>query len=146
MSPKPPRTRRAPSRRSAPADPPAKKRAAPEATSKRRGAAVAPAKRRAPRLALDRHIVEVLMPELVGTERQPSAFLVYLALAARIAGQRVRRVAASYQQLADETGLSRSAAQAAVRHLLERGLLTVQRAAATAVPTYVVERPWLSRS
>ena len=85
------------------------------------------------------------MRELVGAERQPSAFLVYLALAAQVAGQRVRRVAASYQQLADETGLSRSAAQAAVRHLLERGLLSVQRAAATAVPTYVVERPWLVR-
>ncbi|MFO0574313.1 MAG: helix-turn-helix domain-containing protein [Polyangia bacterium] len=107
--------------------------------------AARPSRRRAARIALDRHIVEGLMRELVGAERQPSAFLVYLALAAQVAGQRVRRVAASYQQLADETGLSRSAAQAAVRHLLERGLLSVQRTAATAVPTYVVERPWLLR-
>ena len=105
-----------------------------------------PSRRRAERIALDRHIVEGLMRQLVGAERQPSAFLVYLALAAQVAGQRVRRVAASYQQLADETGLSRSAAQAAVRHLLERGLLSVQRTAATAVPTYVVERPWLVRA
>jgi hypothetical protein len=102
-------------------------------------------RRRTPRIALERYIVEGLMRELVGAERQPSAFLVYLALAAQVAGQRVRRVARSYQQLADETGLSRSAAQAAVRHLLERGLLSVQRTAATAVPTYGVERPWLAR-
>lgn len=97
------------------------------------------------RVTIDRHIVSELMRELVGDGRQPSAFLVYLALAAQVAGQRRRKVTASYQTLADETGLSRSAAQAAVQKLLERGLLRVERTAATAAPTYVVERPWLDR-
>jgi DNA-binding Lrp family transcriptional regulator len=97
------------------------------------------------RITIDRHIVSELMRELVGDGRQPSAFLVYLALAAQVAGQRRRKVTASYQTLADETGLSRSAAQAAVQKLLERGLLRAERGAATAAPTYVVERPWLDR-
>lgn len=99
-----------------------------------------------PRVTLDRHIVSELMRELVGDGRQPSAFLVYLALAAQVAGQRRRKVTASYQTIADETGLSRSAAQAAVQKLLERGLLRAERTAATAAPTYVVERPWLDRT
>ena len=34
-------------------------------------------------LSLDFYIVETLLPDLVGHDRRPSAFLVYLALAAR---------------------------------------------------------------
>jgi hypothetical protein len=51
-------------------------------------------------------------------------------------------VRTSYQDMAVETGLSRSAVQRAVRHLLRRRLLTAQQAHATDTPTYEVLRPW----
>ena len=85
-------------------------------------------------------MVDTLLPALAGRDRQPSAFLVYLWLATRPTIGR-RGVAASYADLAAGTGLSRSAAQAAVAHLRKRRLLTVARASATATPVYRLVRP-----
>jgi hypothetical protein len=95
-------------------------------------------------LSLDPYVVETLMAELVGRDRHPSAFLVYLYLWARTAGarSRERRVAVSHHRMAADTGLSRSAVQAAVRALLKRRLLRAEHASRTAVPEYVVLRPW----
>ena len=90
-------------------------------------------------IALDAYIVDTLMPDLVGHDRQPSAFLVYLHLWTRARG---RMQAASHQAMADATGVSKSAVQAAVRTLVRRRLLRVKRAGRTAVPEYTVLRPW----
>lgn len=83
------------------------------------------------------------MADLVGHDRSPSAFLVYLHLWAHARRATSRSVAASYRDLAEETGLSKSAAQAAVKLLLERRLLKVKRASKTATPEYAVLRPWV---
>lgn len=48
----------------------------------------------------------------------------------------------SYARLADETGLSRSASQAAIAWLVRRKLLAVHKEAVTAIPVYSVQRPW----
>ena len=48
----------------------------------------------------------------------------------------------SYAQLAGETGLSRSASQAAVGWLVRRELLSVNKETVTATPVYSVRRPW----
>jgi len=93
-------------------------------------------------LALDGYIIDQLMADLVGQERHPSAFLVYLYLWRRAAGTRKRRVEVSYQTIADATGLSKSAAQAAVRTLTRRRLVSAERHATTAVPVYAVATPW----
>jgi hypothetical protein len=93
------------------------------------------------RLAVDRYIVETLMPDLVGHDRQPAAFCVYLALFAR-APRTASVVTVSHAQLAVDTGLSKSAVQGAVRTLKRRKLVEQHRTSITAVPRYRVLRPW----
>jgi hypothetical protein len=44
--------------------------------------------------------------------------------------------------LAEETGLSKSSAQAAVTWLLRRRLLSANPASVTATPSYTVHAPW----
>ena len=91
---------------------------------------------------LDAYVVETLMPDLVGHDRQPSAFLVYLYLAHRALRARSRSVAVSLQTLAADTGLSKSAVQRGLRTLARRRLVRVEKASRTSVPAYTVLRPW----
>ena len=91
---------------------------------------------------LPTYVIDVLMPDLVGHDRQPSAFLVYLYLWCHGKG-RERRAAASLQQIALETGLSKSAVQQAIRTLKRRRLLRAQQASATSVPVYAPAAPWV---
>jgi hypothetical protein len=65
---------------------------------------------------IDAYVLDTLMADLVGHDRRPSAFLVYLAIWAAGSGG---RAALSYADLAARTGLSRRAAQSAVA-LLQR--------------------------
>ncbi|MBF5043567.1 helix-turn-helix domain-containing protein [Aggregicoccus sp. 17bor-14] len=94
---------------------------------------------------VDTYVLETLMPDLVGHDRSPSAFLVYLHLWQQTAGTRGRQVARSLAQMAEETGLSKSAVQAALRVLKRRRLVRAERASLTAVPVYEVLRPWVRR-
>ena len=94
-----------------------------------------------PAPALDPYVVDVLLPDLVGHDRHPSAFLVYLLLWHRTAGGR-REAALSLRELAEATGLSKRAVQGALATLERRRLLAVERAGPTAVPGFRVLRPW----
>jgi DNA-binding MarR family transcriptional regulator len=96
-------------------------------------------------MTLDDYVLETLMPDLVGHDRHPSAFLVYLALWRRADGSRDRAAAVSLRDLAESTGLSKRAVQGALATLARRKLVTVERASATAVPVYTVLRPWAQR-
>lgn len=96
-------------------------------------------------IRLDRYVLDSLMADLVGHDRSPSSFLVYLALWARTGARRGARTRFSHRQLAEEAGLSKSSVQAAIRNLARRRLITVERASATAVPEYSVLRPWSRR-
>jgi hypothetical protein len=93
-------------------------------------------------ITFDAYLVDTLMPDLVGHDGQPSAFLVYLFLSAQSRSRRARALPASYTQIALCTGLSRSAVQAAVATLKRRQLIAVHRGSPTAVPEYSVLRPW----
>ena len=93
------------------------------------------------RVTIDEYVLETLMPDLVLHDHQPSAFLVYLHLSYRSRGRR-GTVRASHQELAGGTGLSKSAVQAAIRTLTRRRLIRSTRQSPTAVPEYVVLRPW----
>jgi hypothetical protein len=95
-------------------------------------------------LTLDDYIVDVLMRDLVGHDRRPVSFLVYLWLAAEQQRQG-KAVTISYQQLAESIGISKSSAQAAAGWLARRKLIVVNKASFTAIPSYSVQRPWLSR-
>ena len=93
-------------------------------------------------IVLDDYVIESLMPDLVGHDHHPSAFLLYLALW-RLTGGGEREAVASLRQLAEETGLSRRAVQDAVARLATRRLVEVERAGITEVPAYRLRRPWL---
>jgi DNA-binding transcriptional ArsR family regulator len=96
-------------------------------------------------LAIDEYVVRTLMPDLVGHDRQPSAFLVYLFLWERSAGGRQRNVPLSLRVIAEGTGLSKRAVQAALAVLARRRLITARRDGPTTVPEYTVHRPWARR-
>ena len=90
---------------------------------------------------LDDYIFDTLMRDLVGHDRRPASFLVYLWLSAEQA-RRNGEVPASYQEIAESVGISKSSAQAAVRWLIRRKLLAAGKANATAIPSYSVRTPW----
>ncbi len=92
-------------------------------------------------IVLDRYILDSLMLDLVGHDRRPAAFLLYLALT-RLAGGRTG-AALSLRDLASATGLSRTAVQRAIRHLKRRGLISSRADGPTAAPRYAVHRPWI---
>ena len=96
-------------------------------------------------IRLDRYVVDTLMADLVAHDRSPSSFLVYLALAVRSRGRRPAPVRASHRELAEDTGLSKSSVQSAVRLLLRRRLIAAAHASPTAVPEYTIQRPWRRR-
>ena len=90
---------------------------------------------------LDDYVVDVLMRDLVGHDRRPASFLVYLWLT-REQARRHGAVQVSYQELAESVGLSKSSTQAAVSWLVRRKLLTASKENATAIPNYIVRSPW----
>ena len=92
-------------------------------------------------IPIDDYVTDVLMRDLVGHDRRPVSFVVYLWLAAGQArtGQPMQ---VSFQELAESVGVSKSAAQAAVRWLIRRKLLAASKANATAIPSYTVMSPW----
>jgi hypothetical protein len=94
-------------------------------------------------LALDPHIVDVLLPDLIGHDKRPSSFVLYLWLYAMTRGVGRKNAFFSYQMLTDRTGLSKRAVQRAVAHLQRRKLIGVTRASPTAVPEYAVATPWI---
>jgi len=90
----------------------------------------------------DEYILESLMRDLVGHDRQPSAFLVYLHLWWRTHGSRQDSAQVALQDIAEDTGLSKRSVQDAIAWLSKRKLLSISRASITAVPVYTVLRPW----
>jgi hypothetical protein len=93
-------------------------------------------------LVLDPYITDVLMRDLVGHDRAPSAFMVYLWLWRMSRGKGRPSVGASLQTIASETGLSKSAVQGAVARLARRGLLSASRESPTSAPLYEIREPW----
>jgi DNA-binding MarR family transcriptional regulator len=94
------------------------------------------------RYAIDAYVVDVLMADLVGHDRTPAAFIVYLCLACAADHKGAASVAMSLQEIAVRTGLAKSTVQAAIRHLKKRGLIDAGVAATTDAPTRRVARPW----
>ena len=96
-------------------------------------------------IALDSYLVDTLLPDLVGHDRQPSAFLVYLLLYRRTDAAGESSVQISLIDIALATGLSKRSVQEAIRCLSRRRLVSIQRASITAVPVYTVRRPWVDQ-
>lgn len=96
------------------------------------------------RVALDTYVVDVLMRDLVAHDRSTSAFLVYLVLWRRRRGSTMGSgVRMSHRDIAEESGLSKSAVQSGLRVLHRRGLVRSRRERPTAVPEHTVVRTWV---
>ena len=92
-------------------------------------------------VGIDRYVLETLMPDLVGHDRQPSAFLVYLFLWTET-GEGVRSVAVNLRSISEGTGLSKRAVQDALDTLKHRRLVNVERESITAISEYTILMPW----
>ena len=90
---------------------------------------------------IDDYITDVLLRDLVGHDRRPVSFLVYLWLTVEQA-RRGTAVQISYQELAENIGVSKSSVQAAVSWLRRRKLLSTTKENATAAPRYSALTPW----
>ena len=96
-------------------------------------------------IAFDDYVIDVLLPDLTRHDRAPGAFLVYIVIWTALFRLEQRRVTLSLRQLAEHTGLSKSAVQAAIRRLRQRGLIRISRSSPTAVPEYELIRHWVRR-
>jgi DNA-binding transcriptional MocR family regulator len=93
-------------------------------------------------IPVDDYVVDVLMRDIVGHDRQPAAYLVYVYLYGKAARAKWKPVPASLRSLAEETGLSKSAVQTALELLRRRELITSESDHATALPRHRVLRHW----
>lgn len=96
-------------------------------------------------LEIDRYVLETLMPDLVGHDRKPSAFLVYLFLWTGTSGGG-EPAQVSLGAIAEGAGLSKRTVQAALSHLERRELVSVERESITSVASYTIHRPWRRRA
>ena len=94
-------------------------------------------------ISVEPHVVDVLLPDLIGHDKRPSSFVLYLWLYAMTRGIGRKSAFFSYQTLTDRTGLSKRAVQRVVAHLERRQLLRASRKSVTAVPEYTVLTPWV---
>lgn len=95
------------------------------------------------RLSIDAYVVDVLMPDLVGHDRRPATFVVYLFLLRHAAKARRDTISVSLQTIATKTGLSKSTVQTALRHLRRRKLLDPTITATVIAPMRRIMRPWV---
>jgi DNA-binding MarR family transcriptional regulator len=93
-------------------------------------------------IPIDDYVIDALMRDIVGHDRQPAAYLVYLYLYGATARGGWKPIAASLRMLADATGLSKSAVQTALENLRRRELIVTTTSRATAIPRHRVLRHW----
>ncbi len=93
-------------------------------------------------LEIDVYILDTLMRGLVGHDRQPSAFLVYLFLWRMTHGKGRTRIQIALTDIAENIGLSKRSVQDALSSLFKRKLISIERENITAIPRYTVLRPW----
>ena len=82
------------------------------------------------------------MVDLIGHDRQPSAYLVYLFLWRHTHGRSQSTMRVALQDIAEQTGLSKRSVQTAISWLVRRELIAVARESITSIPVYSVNRPW----
>jgi hypothetical protein len=93
-------------------------------------------------VCFDPYLFETLMADLIGHDKSPTSFVIYIHLWSRTLSEGLKSVRASHQRIADDTGVSKSGVQAALRHLNRRKLVRSVRETQTATPEHFVLRPW----
>jgi DNA-binding GntR family transcriptional regulator len=93
-------------------------------------------------IAVDDYVFDVLMRDIVGHDKQPAAYLAYLYLYALSGRAKWKPVPISLRELAEATGLSKSAVQTALVLLRRRRLVETTSDHPTAIPSHRILRPW----
>lgn len=93
-------------------------------------------------LQLDPYVIDVLMPDLVGHDRSPSAFLVYLHLWRRTQAGRSPTGELPLAEISDATGLSKRSVQDALARLERRQLIAATRVGPTIGRSFSLRKPW----
>jgi hypothetical protein len=93
-------------------------------------------------IPVDDYVLDTLMRDLVGHDRRPSAFLVYLYLWRATQREGGRQVQVSLLDIAHDIGLSKRTVQNALGWLAKRKLIRVSRESITAIPVNTVLKPW----
>lgn len=88
---------------------------------------------------LDAYVLDTLMRDLVGHDRRPSAYLVYLAVLTQEDSLGCRL---SHAELSARTGLSKRAVQDALAHLKRRELISTKSIGPTQITWHKARRPW----
>ena len=96
-------------------------------------------------MRLDPYLTDTLMRDLLGHDRAPSAFALYMWLWRQTRGIGKSTLGVSLQTMASETGLSKSSVQNALRRLVRRKLVSVKRDGPTSACRYTVHEPWRER-
>jgi DNA-binding MarR family transcriptional regulator len=96
-------------------------------------------------IPIDEYVIDVLLPDLTGHDHAPTAFLVYIVLWTTLYREEQKRVALSLRKLSEQTGLSKSAVQSAIRILKQRRLIKVVKTRPKAIPEYELVRHWVRR-
>ena len=91
---------------------------------------------------IEDYVIDTLMRDLVGHDRRPSAFLVYLYLYRATQPTGDGQIQVSLMDIAQDVGLSKRSVQDALSWLAKRKLIRVSRESITAVPVYRVLTPW----
>ncbi len=97
------------------------------------------------KIDLDPYLVETLMPDLVGHDRRPSAYLVFLFLWFEARKAKNKPVQFSLREIAEATGISRRSVQSAVATLKRRKLIQISKSSKTDAPAYKVLCHWKKR-
>src|SRR5207237_8224749 len=91
-------------------------------------------------VAVDRYVFDTLMHDLIGHDRAPSAFIVYLHLWRHSLAAGMPAIRISLREIAEGTGLSKRGVQEALSVLSRRQLVSIAREGITEVPEYTVKR------
>ncbi|MBV9009129.1 MAG: hypothetical protein JO354_08185 [Verrucomicrobia bacterium] len=95
-------------------------------------------------IPVDDYVIDVLLRDIIGHDKQPAAWLLYIYLYGQAARKQWKPVVASLRALADATGLSKSAVQTAMQNLRRRELVVTVAPGPRATPTHFVQRHWRS--
>ena len=93
-------------------------------------------------VAVDAYVFDTLMRDLIGHDRTPSAFVVYLHLWRRSLGAGEPTIQTSLRDIAEGTGFSKRGVQDALSILSRRQLVSIARTSITDIPVYTIKRPW----
>lgn len=88
---------------------------------------------------IEPYVIDVLLPDLVGHDRHPAAYLTYLYLYRHREEGGIER---TLREIAEGTGLSKRAVQAALKRLEARRLIAIERDNITSPGRYAINRPW----